>query len=291
MVRGFNRHAVTPMFAASEDPPWATTTCPASVAAAVAATRVGPADVVVCAVGAGDAPLGWLAAGAGRVLALGTPAELLLVALKCAALARLRPIERRQLWGLEAAGRRVWLLHEAAVALDAPDQKFWRSHEAWVREGLDRIGRLERRVAPPRWAPRRDGSVARYLAWRRICQGSDLVWPGLTPPAGARERWLAPTPTVLADPWSNRLMRGVWGATLPAWLRPDSKLPARVADLHRVDLGDPAALAVALKQATIVDRTDLKLDVPTGVRWVRRSWGANAPADGSPWGGGLEIGG
>ena len=289
MLQGFNRHAVTPMLQRSGEPPWVATTCPGSVAAAVAAVKVGSSDVVICAAGAGDVPLGWLAAGAGAVVAVGTPIELALVALKASALARLRAIERRQLWGLEAAGRRVWLLHEAARGMEAPERAFWRTNEAWVREGLDGAGRLERRIGP-RWAPRGPGRVARELAWRRICHGATLVVPGLVPPAGARARWLFPSNPVLSDPWSARVLSGAWGPTPPAWLRPDCRLGDRVGQLERVDKADLAALAAALARATVIDRTGLGVEIPDRCAWVRRSWGTNAAADGSPWGGGLEVG-
>lgn len=287
-LQGFNRHGVAPLLSRPGDPPWAYATCPVPVDAAVATLPVGEDDVVVCAAGAGDVPLGWLAAGAGRVFALGSPAQLAMVGLKCAASARLRPIERRQIWGLAAAGRRVWLLHELTPDLTPVERSFWRANEGWVREGLDGAGRLERRLRPG-WSLGDEGLLARALAWRRIQGAAGLVWPGARAPEGARARWFSPNAAMGSDPWSTRALRGAWGRAVPPWLRPDTKLGERVAAVIRVDLADAAAVAAALAQATVVDRTGLPVEVRAGVRWVRRSWGTNAAADGSPWGGGLEL--
>lgn len=265
VLQGFSRHLPVLSTPAASPWPWTTDPLPAPIDA------VRPGDTVVCAAGAGDRAMAYVAAGAARVIGVGPPAALALGQLKVAARVALRPVERRQLWGLEPGGRRVWLLHRVVAALPPAARAFWASHERWVRTGLDQAGQLEQIVTP---SPRADSAAARWRALRRVWAGSRVVWPG-EPPTIAR----APAGP-LEDPWWCRVVTGGWGDHPPVWLTGD---PLDAGCFGWVDATDAEAVASAAASADLVDKTHLPL-LATG-RWVAQARGA----DPSPWGGRRDV--
>ena len=196
---------------------------------------------------------------------------LALTALKAAAMLELKPPSRAALYGLDAAGRRLWFLHYLRPHLRPEHAGYWDARESLVRGGIADGGALERRLL--RWAQlaRRapHPAAARWLL-RLGLRGAEAVAPRLAAAALAEEgeaaRWLRGErpalglPSVEAAPGARGALRIAAPGPVIAALRPG-------ADFALIDLGD------ALDA----------LSGPAGAAWIAAAQAALHPAGRLCW--------
>lgn len=127
------------------------------------------------------------------------------VGLKAAAVRELKPASRAALYGLDAAGRRLWFYHFLRPGLAPEHARYWDAREAGVRGGLADSGALERRLLWWAQLARRapHPAAARWLL-RRGLPGAEEVAPRLAAAVGSGEgelgAWLRGAPSPLGLP-------------------------------------------------------------------------------------------
>lgn len=140
------------------------------------------------------------------------------------ATAQLHYIEARQLWGLDAPGRRVWLYHKVREHIP-PDRQI-DGIEPAIRAGLltrapeDAVARRVARVRDPSawW----DADAAARADLARAWDGPRFRWAVRPLDATAVLEVLARVP-LRDSPWAQRLLYGRWRSpeALPEGLQPE----------------------------------------------------------------------
>ena len=154
----------------------------------------------------------------------------------------LKPPSRAALYGLDAAGRRLWFLHFLRPHLRPEHAAYWDARESLVRGGIADSGALERRLL--RWgqlARRAPHPAAAGWLLRLGLRGAEEVAPRLAAGALAEQgdaaRWLRGErpalglPSVEAAPGARGALRIAAPGPVIAGLRPG-------ADFALIDLGD-----------------------------------------------------
>jgi hypothetical protein len=204
----------------TELPPLLPTFPDADPQAVVAAIRPAGRTVAVAD------PSGWIAVAlllAGARVACVGPSWLWL----WLAAAQRHLVEARQLWGLDAAGRRIWLYHRVRDTIPEPHRTQINLLEPSIRAGLlstapeDRFAPWIRAVHRPEAWIDADADRRRVLANRWRTLRFRVATQGL--PTERVLATLARVP-VRENPWAQRLLFGRWvtSEALPLGLQPES---------------------------------------------------------------------
>lgn len=175
---------------------WTTTRDWESAELVAAGLQTGPGMRVLVPLGAGDTALGLAMTGAEVLASVTDRADRALWELKLAG-RHLERLEHLQLFGLESAGRRVFLYHRVRDLLSAEARAFWNEREEDIRLGLLARGQVEQVLARMR--------TRVPLAHRRPTVQALFACDTAERARFVRQRWQGPRWTALVA-WTVRAL-------------------------------------------------------------------------------------